>query len=51
MFGSVGTTCDAVPSARERYHAAIAYSRPLGNADPDIDPAGAVNFTPRPIVE
>ena len=26
-------------TANESYHAAIAYSRPRGNADPDIDPA------------
>jgi hypothetical protein len=47
MFGGVGTTCDAQPSARERYHAAIAYSRPVGNTDPDVDGAGAVNLAPR----
>jgi hypothetical protein len=29
--------CDALPSARECYHAAIAYSRPVGNVDPDDD--------------
>lgn len=36
--------CDAQPSARERYHAAIAYSRPVGNSDPDQDPIGVVNL-------
>lgn len=30
--------CDADPSARERYHAALAYKRPAGNRDPDSDP-------------
>lgn len=30
--------CDADPSARERYHAALAYRRPAGNRDPDLDP-------------
>ena len=29
--------CDANPSARERYHAAIAYTRPVGNRDVDVD--------------
>jgi hypothetical protein len=29
--------CDLQPSAREKYHAAIAYSRPVGNRDPDDD--------------
>src|SRR5262249_7414693 len=35
--------CDQQPSVRERYHAQIAYSRPVGNADPDADPTGTVN--------
>jgi hypothetical protein len=30
--------CDVHPSARERLHAAIAYSRPFGNMDLDDDP-------------
>jgi hypothetical protein len=29
--------CDPLLSARERYHTAIAYSRPVGNRDPDDD--------------
>jgi hypothetical protein len=33
--------CDALPSARERYHTMIAYSRPLGNQDPDEDTSTA----------
>jgi hypothetical protein len=38
--------CDAQPSARERYHAAIAYARPVGNVDPDTDPASSVLSLP-----
>jgi hypothetical protein len=38
--------CDALPSARERAAAAIAYARPVGNTDPDVDPAGAVTLAP-----
>ena len=38
--------CDALPSARERHAAAIAYRRPVHNADPDADPAGAVSLAP-----
>lgn len=37
MFGRA-LTCDADPSPRERYHAALAYRRPAGNRDPDLDP-------------
>ena len=33
-------------SAAERYHAAIAYSRPRGNADPDNDPSSRQHFAP-----
>ena len=45
MF-SGGPGCDAQPSARELYHAAIAYQRPVGNIDPDADPVGVVNLAP-----
>lgn len=38
--------CDHQWSARERFHAAIAYARPVGNMDPDTDPASAVNLAP-----
>ena len=38
--------CDAPLSARELAHAAIAYARPIGNVDPDTDPAGTVNLAP-----
>lgn len=39
-------TCDALPSARERAAAAIAYARPVGNQDPDADPASVVTLAP-----
>jgi hypothetical protein len=45
MYPSL-SACDRQPSARERYHAALAYRRPVGNADPDVDPASAVNLAP-----
>jgi hypothetical protein len=38
--------CHGQPSTRERYHAAIVYSRPVGNTDPDNDPSTAVNLAP-----
>jgi hypothetical protein len=34
------------PSARELAAAAIAYARPVGNTDPDIDPSGVVTLAP-----
>ena len=37
MYYQYRNNCDPLPSARERYHAAIAYSRPVGNRDPDDD--------------
>lgn len=43
----VSVTCDGQPSARELAAASIAYSRPLGNADPDTDPITAVVFAVR----
>jgi hypothetical protein len=39
-------TCDKPITARELYHAAIAYARPVGNVDPDTDPVGAVSLAP-----
>jgi hypothetical protein len=36
------TLCAGRASARERYHAAIAYSRPIGNTDPDNDPTTTI---------
>jgi len=38
--------CDGQPSARERAAAAVAYARPVGNMDPDLDPGGAVSLAP-----
>jgi hypothetical protein len=34
---------EATPA--ERYHAAIAYQRPRGNADPDNDPSSGASFS------
>lgn len=36
-----GNSCDADLSARERWHAAIAYKRPVGNTDIDVDPSSS----------
>lgn len=41
MYPASGA-CDRNPSAREMYHAAIAYSRPINTAVPDSWPATAV---------
>lgn len=38
--------CDKPISARELAAAAIAYSRPVGNVDPDSDPTSAVSLAP-----
>lgn len=35
---SIPRTCDAMPSPRERHHAAIVYARPIGNQNVDVDP-------------
>ena len=37
MYGPRASACDLPLSAREAYHAAIAYQRADGNADPDVD--------------
>jgi len=37
---------DDGPTARELYHAALAYRRPVGNRDPDNDPTSAVALAP-----
>ena len=47
MFPGAGDYCDATLSARERYHAAIAYSRAQGNVEPDADPSFVVLSLPR----
>ena len=39
MFELATGGCDKNPSARERYHAEIAYRRQSGNNDPDVDAA------------
>lgn len=46
LMGGAGTACNQQPSARELYHAAIAYRRPVGNIEPDQDPASAVTLAP-----
>lgn len=46
MNGAGTNACDQKPSARERAHAAIAYTRPVGNLDPDSDPVGSVALRP-----
>jgi hypothetical protein len=38
MSGLGDSNCNLQASARERLHASIAYSRPIGNLDPDKDP-------------
>ena len=42
MSGTPVAGCDALPSSREQFHAAIAYARPNGNTDPDFDPPTAL---------
>jgi hypothetical protein len=43
--------CRQRPSARERFHASVAYSRPFGNQDQDNDPTSFTQSHPRePIV-
>lgn len=42
----VANQCDIPITGRERYHAAIVYSRPVGNQDPDADPVGGVSLSP-----
>lgn len=42
----VANQCDIPITSRERYHAAIVYGRPVGNVDPDNDPASSVNMAP-----
>jgi hypothetical protein len=46
LMHRVAGQCDQLPSAREVYHAAIAYSRPVGNRDPDMDSVGSVALAP-----
>lgn len=46
LMSPSSSQCDTPLSAREKYHGAIAYARPVGNVDPDVDPSGAVNLAP-----
>ena len=50
VMWNVATCDDRRPSARERLHAAIAYSRPIGNTDPDIDPGATTQVLGPPLV-
>lgn len=56
LASTIGRTaaCSGHPSERERLHAAIAYSRQVGNVDPDTDPATTIHrhqMTPIVIVD
>jgi hypothetical protein len=46
MSQSSWSSPTGLPSARELTYAAIAYARPVGNTDPDVDPAGTVTLAP-----
>jgi hypothetical protein len=46
MSGLSVNGCDQRPSAREFATAAIAYTRPVGNLDPDSDPSSVVALSP-----
>jgi hypothetical protein len=46
MFPTIGA-CHAMPSSAERFHASIAYARPVGNVDPDIDPSTTIRVAPQ----
>jgi hypothetical protein len=51
MYPVVPGSCPAGEmSATEKYHAAIAYSRPRGNTEPDNDPSSASSLAPRPLI-
>lgn len=41
---------DRRPSARERLHAAVAYGRSFGNADPDIEPTTTIRRNEPPVI-
>jgi hypothetical protein len=49
MVGS-SSLCEQSLSPRERAAAAVAYQRPVGNLDPDVDPAGTVSLAPARLV-
>lgn len=42
----IASQCDIPITPRERYHAAIAYNRPVGNLNPDDDPTSSVSLSP-----
>ncbi len=45
MYPTIPGNCPAgEPSANERFHATVAYSRPRGNTDPDNDPSGGARL-------
>jgi hypothetical protein len=46
VMNATANQCDNPLSAREIYHAGIAYARTVGNQDPDTDAAGVVNLAP-----
>jgi hypothetical protein len=53
LTARVGFTaaCSGTPSPRERLHAAIAYSRSVGNTDPDADPGSVLHGRlPDPVI-
>jgi hypothetical protein len=47
MYPAVSGCTAGEPSAEELYHAAIAYQRPRGNTDPDVDPSSSPSLRPR----
>lgn len=46
MYPTIGA-CHAMPSSAERFHASIAYARPVGNMDPDTDPSTTIRIAPQ----
>ena len=46
MWSGAWSNPGLTPSARELVAAAIAYRRPVGNADPDTDPSSVVSLAP-----
>jgi hypothetical protein len=49
VFNDRRLPCYAMPSSAERFHASIAYARPVGNTDPDIDPNTTIRLTPQTV--
>lgn len=47
MMFDTFNSCQGDLSPREKFHAAIAYSRPVGNLDPDSDPANLLAYSDR----